>query len=191
MVNFKNENTAIRIAKACIPLAISFGLLYLVLVQFFPKCMVWIALIGAGVSLLVLGVLILYDYSSIWHSYKGLRIFLGVLSIILAVVMFSIIWTYRGQIALCEIFLRYSGIFLRYYSPKLFVLIPVFTVFTILLMSLCLYMHNSFYNYYVPNLHPSGNYYVSNPSYIMVVINMFFFLWGLNFLRDACNFRLI
>ena len=187
MVIVRNERAAISIANACIPLALCFGLLYLIMVQFFPKCMVWTSLFLAGVSLLGLSVLVFLDWSVIWRTHRVMQIVLGIVLLFLGFTMISVVWVYRGQIALCDIFLKYAGIMLRYYSPLLFAMIPVFTIVTVLFMLLCNFQHNCFYNYYPPVLEPAGNYYISRPNYLLVALNAFAFFWGLNFIRDSCN----
>lgn len=149
--------------------------------------MVWISLIGAGLSLIILGVLVILDWSFIWQKHQTLKIAFGILMIFFGLTIMSMIWVYRGQIALCDIFLRYAGIFLRHYSPWLFLSIPIFTILTLLFMGLCFYMHNSFYNFYPPTIERAGNYYVSSPSYLLVIVNGFAFFWGLNILRDSCS----
>lgn len=158
-MSLRNEKVAVQIAKACIPLALCFGVLFLVLIQFFPKCMVWTSLFGAGLSLLTLSVLVFSDWSSIWNQYRALKIILGIVLLFLGLTMIVVIWVYRGQIALSDIFLRYAGVMLRYYSPLLFVYIPIFTTILIVFMAICYFQHESFTNFYPPQLEPSGNYY--------------------------------
>lgn len=114
--------------------------------------MIWNSLFGAGLCLLVLSVLVFSDWSSIWQKHKALQIVVGIVLLFLGITMVAVIWVYRGQIALCDIFLRYAALMLRYYSPMLFLCIPVFTVIIVIFMIICYLQHISFMNFYPPQL---------------------------------------
>lgn len=77
---------------------------------------------------------------------------------------------------------------LRHYSPLLFIYIPIYTALTIIFMALCYFQHTSFYNFYPPQLGEFKHYYESQPSYPLIILNIFGFFWGLNILRDSCIF---
>ena len=146
-----NSRISLRIAQACIPLAVCFGLLYLVLVHLCPKAVVWFSIFGSGTCLFILSLLVLSDYSSIWHGHKNIQIFVGVTLLLLGFTMIVVIWVYRGQIALCDIFIRYAGNMLTN-NPVLFVYIPIFISVTIAFMALSYFQHISFYNFYPPQI---------------------------------------
>jgi hypothetical protein len=114
--------------------------------------MVWLTIVTAGISLIILGVLILLDWSLIWKTHKSIQIGVGILFIFFGLTVTFMIWIYRGQILLCEIFLRYAGIFLRYYSPKLYATIPIWMIITLLYNALWWYQHKTFLNFYPPVL---------------------------------------
>lgn len=149
---------ALRIAQACIPLALCFGILYLVLVQFCAKAIVWFSIFGAGCCLFILSLLVLSDYSSVWANHKTLQTLIGITLLLMGFTMIVVIWVYRGQIALCDIFIRYAGeMLLR--NPVLFAYIPIFISITVAAMALSYFQHTSFSNFYPPQIHESNHYY--------------------------------
>lgn len=114
--------------------------------------MIWSSLFGAGACLITLSVLVFSDWSSIWKGHKVLQIFVGISLLFLGFTMIAVIWAYRGQIAFCNILLKYAGIMLRHYSSMLFIYIPIYTALTIIFMALCYFQHTSFDNFYPPQL---------------------------------------
>ena len=144
-----NSRLSLRLAQACIPLALCFGLLYLVLIQFCAKAIVWFSIFGSGACLFIISLLVLSDYSSIWHNHKTLQILFGVALLFLGFTMIIVIWVYRGQIALCDIFIRYAGDMLLK-NPLIFIYIPIFMSVLVSWLALSYYQHTTFYNMYEP-----------------------------------------
>ena len=79
--------------------------------------------------------------------------------------------------------LEYAVKFLNENSHA-FIYIPIFILFHIGLAALILWQHSCFGSYY----QGSGSFWNMASSGIFDVLNILEYIWGLQFLRDACNF---
>jgi len=92
-------------------------------------------------------------------------------------------FVYSNQLRLQGIFLDYSRRFLHEVSSTLFY-IPIFIIFKIGLFALFIFQHCAFSSSH----HSNNNFFdFSNPGFLGV-LNILELIWGLRFLRDACNY---
>jgi hypothetical protein len=82
--------------------------------------------------------------------------------------------------------LEYSNRFLSE-NAHTFAYIPVFIIFHIGLVALILWQHACFSSFF----QGSSTFWKLNSSGFWDILNILEYLWGLQFLRDACNFLII
>lgn len=115
-------------------------------------------------------------------SNLGVKILLLVIVVGLALIVIVMAVFYRHALRLQGIFLDYSRRFLAE-KVGVFAYIPVFMLLTLGLFALFLFQHAGFSS----KRHTSSNFFnFGNPG-ILGWLNIIELLWGLQFLRDACN----
>lgn len=110
-------------------------------------------------------------------------IIFGVLLIILALVLIVMLCMYSNEIKFQGYMLEYAAKFLNQ-NPHTFIYIPVFILLHVGLVALALWQHSCFSSFYMG----SGNFWKLTSSGILDILNILEYIWGLQFLRDACNF---
>jgi hypothetical protein len=141
-----------------IGLAIAFGLaiLWMAVVQFFPKAAVWVAF-GLAVILLILASLACFlGANSHFSDSKGLAIFFGVLFFAFLVLLVFYVCMHRKQLEVCGCFLEVATDCLKDNLPALLYLL-LFTALTFLFIVLLVFEYLSFASANAPVL--NGLYY--------------------------------
>lgn len=110
----------------------------------------------------------------------------GALLSVLAVILILMLCMYSNEVKFQGYMLEYSVKFLND-NPHTFVYLPIFMLFHVGLAALILWQHCCFTSYFMG----SANYWKLTSSGILDIVNIIEYIWGLQFLRDACNFFLI
>lgn len=82
--------------------------------------------------------------------------------------------------------MNYANIFLKE-SFGVFGFIPLFLIFSFGLVVLCVWQYVAFGTTNTPKLTSGSLYYTSQQNIFLQVLNAIEFIWGLQFLRDACT----
>ena len=169
--------------------ALGFGLLWMTLVWCAPRHAPLIAHVGSAILLIAIGVLILVlwdkykiDNSSFWSHNNGLKIFTAIVCFLLAIILIVMLCFYANERKFQGIFLEYAKRFLSE-KPDTFAYIPVFILLTIGLFALIVWQHCCFASKFATN----NNFWDFNNTGFWEVMNILELIWGLQFLRDACN----
>jgi hypothetical protein len=105
-INFESDAiTAIWILLISFGIAIGLGIIWMVLVHYCPKVMVWVAFILAILMLIGTAVLFFMNIGYQLSQAKGWAIFLGVVAVIMALIIALYIIMHRNRIHYCAVFL--------------------------------------------------------------------------------------
>lgn len=119
---------------------------------------------------------------SFFSKNRALKILLLIIVFGLAVIAITMAVMYRNALRLQGIFLDYSRRFLVEKNST-FLYIPIFMILTAGLFALFIFQHAAFSS----KQHSNRNFYdFSNPG-LLGWLNIMEFIWGLQFLRDACK----
>lgn len=110
----------------------------------------------------------------------------GVFLILLALILIVMLCMYSNEVKFQGYMLEYSVKFLNQ-NPHAFIYIPVFFLFHVGLVALILWQHSCYSSYYMG----SGNFWKLTSSGFLDILNILEYIWGLQFLRDACNFSIL
>ncbi len=158
------------------------GLLRMTLTHCLPRFMPIISFVVAIVLLLTFAI---FSFAtSIVSSLLGgaWGIVFGILLIILALILTVMLCMYSNEIKFQGLMLEYAVKFLNQ-NPHAFVYIPVFFLLHIGLAALIIWQHSCFSSFYMG----SGNFWKVTSSGIFDILNILEYIWGLQFLRDACK----
>ena len=121
--------------------------------------------------------------NTLFNGQYWLRILLAVLAVLIAVVLIVDLCLYRNELRFQGIMLKYASRFLSE-NPSNFVYLLFFLLLMVGLFALFLFQHICFSNIRRVN----NNFFdFANPG-VLGILNILELLWGLQFLRDACNF---
>lgn len=85
--------------------------------------------------------------------------------------------------------MHHANIFLKE-TPAVFAYIPLFLILTAGLVVLFVWQYVAFGTFSDPYLkNPNDFYFSSGMSIALEILNLIELIWGLQFLRDACNFK--
>lgn len=112
----------------------------------------------------------------------------GLVLVGVAYVMYMIF--YKKEIELASIFMEHSNSFLRE-SYLVYLYIPLFLVFTIGFLVLITWQFIAFGTANPPTFQVNNIYYHSAHNILLQVLNVIELIWGMQFLRDACNLLFI
>lgn len=157
------------------------GLVYLLLVQFVPRVMSRVAIIGGGIALIAFGAY-LYNYPT--STYPGWKLAWSILAIIGGLALLSTYFYFRQQILLNEVFLYHSTRLTRSNIP-MFYYIPVFILLAFGLLALTIFEFLSFWSIPDPVFKPNRPFYkISGVGFqFLSLLVLIQFIWGLAFLR--------
>jgi hypothetical protein len=163
-------------------IALGLGLLRMTLTHCLPRYSPIITFVVAIILLLVFAILT-FATSLVSILLGGLwSIIFGILLIVLALILIVMLCMYSNEIKFQGYMLEYAVKFLNQ-NPYAFIYIPVFILLHAGLVVLTLWQHSCFSSYYMS----SGNFWKLSSSGILDVLNILEYIWGLQFLRDACN----
>lgn len=94
-------------------IATGISLLWMILVQFLPKIMVWVAFALAIIMLIITGIVFLVDNNTMLRNAKGWAIFLGIVCLLLALLLIFYVVVNRRRIKLCGAFLKHATTMLK------------------------------------------------------------------------------
>lgn len=113
----------------------------------------------------------------------GVKIFALIVVFGLALIVIFMAVLYRNALRLQGIFLDYARRFLAE-KVSTFAYIPIFLALTAGLFALFLFQHAGFSS----KVHSSNNFFDFSSAGFLGWLNLIEFIWGLQFLRDACKY---
>lgn len=158
------------------------GLLRMTLTQILPRLIPIFTFILAVVFLLAFAVVTFVTSIVSSHLGAGWSIVFGVFLILLAIILAVMLCQYSNEVKFQGYMLEYASKFLNQ-NPHAFLYIPVFILFHVGLVALILWQHSCFSSYYMG----SRNFFKLTSSGFFDILNILEYLWGLQFLRDACK----
>ena len=166
-------------------IALFVGIIFLVLTLICPKPMVYIAFILVFIVLLFAGIFVLAHPVKFFNP-DGWNIVFGIFLILVALCFIGYICCYRKELELSAIFMDHATKFLRE-TPLVFAYIPLFLILTFGLIVLIVWQYVAFGTEHEPVLEQGNLYKTSSHNIALQVFNAIELIWGLQFLRDACN----
>jgi chromate transport protein ChrA len=143
-----------------------------------------IVTILAVLALLALGILIIL--ADMAHVSSTVKLIVGIVLIVIAVLFIFFLCCYRKRNSVISIFLDWSTEFVRHNCLS-FLYIPIFLVLTAGLIALCMFQHLAYLSHSQPKAQ-EGDIYLKLPMNLpLFVLNIIEFIWGLQFLKDACK----
>lgn len=94
-------------------ISLGLGLLWMILVQCFPKTMIWVACILAPILLVILGIVLLVNSGTRLSSSTGWAIILGIIAFVFALLLMYFACRHGKQIKTCGIFLQNATLMLK------------------------------------------------------------------------------
>jgi len=168
-------------------IATGISLIWMILVQFLPKIMVWVAFILAIILLVITAIVFLIDNSTKLNHVNGWAIFIAIVCLILALVLIFYVVVHRRRIKICGAFLKHATTMLKE-NCKTFLYIPLFMLLTFLFGVLTVFEYLAFSSLSEPTSSSDSIYNKLSRSWILTTLWVIQTLWGLSFLRDSCNF---
>lgn len=110
---FNDLLKAINILLISFGISVGLSLLWMLLVQYLPNVMVWVAFGLAVVLLIITAIVFLADSHSNLIRASGWAIFLALLAILIAIILLFYLIVHRRRIKYCGIFLKNAGNMLR------------------------------------------------------------------------------
>jgi hypothetical protein len=166
--------------------ALAIGLLFVTLVQLFPRFMNYFTVIAGGLLLIALGVSLLV-YPA--YLFPKLKLAFGILSIVFGVILASSLWFYRTQLKINGIFLYHATQVVRSNCNIMFY-IPLFIIFAVGLLALSFFEIGSFWSMATPSVGKSGPFLeVAGADYTyLTVLALIQLWWGMSFLKEYYSF---
>jgi hypothetical protein len=163
------------------------GILYLVAVVLAPKVITNLVFVLAFLALGAVGVLmIVQPINMLEYSGNFWNVAFGVLFLVVSLCIFIFYFCYREEIEVGAIFMAYSNQFLKE-TPQLLLYILLFLVLSAGLVVLCVWQYIAFGTISTPYLTKGDLYFSSAQNILLQVLNLIEFIWGIQFLRDACT----
>lgn len=182
-INFMKSYDTVKLSAL---IALLLGVLYMLLVQWTPRMMEWLVVVFAIGSCLALAILLFADASPSIAANKGWAVAIGVMLVVIGLgLVLNLIWLRYG-IKVSGIFLEYST---RFLSHNKFMLwwIVVFLLMGFALVALTMFQALAFSSSATPVLDRDDVYW-NGPGLTCGLVLVFVeFIWGISFLRDACN----
>lgn len=117
----------------------------------------------------------------------GVTLAVGIILLLIAMMFALFMCFYRLRHKLVPIFLDWASKFFKEHCMYFF-LIFLFVAFTAGLIALCLFQHVSYISHNTPIKVPGEVYLQLVPNIPLFILNLIEFIWGLQFLKDACIF---
>ena len=153
-------------------------------VQCLPRAMVGVATICAILAIATIAILAFIG--KVGGTSTVVTLMLGIILLCIAIMFACFLCFYRRRNKLLPIFLEWSAKFFKEHCVH-FILTFVFVLLTAGLIVLCLFQHIAYISHNTP-LKVQGDVYLQlNPNYVLFVFNLIEFIWGLQFLKDACK----
>ncbi len=105
--------TAITVLLISFGISVGISILWLILVHYLPKVMVWVAFILAILLLITTAIIFFVDAGSVLASATGWAIFLGLLALVVALIIIAYIIMHRNKIQYCGVFLQNASLMIR------------------------------------------------------------------------------
>lgn len=187
----KDRIQSVKLLLIGLGIATGISLIWMLLVQFLSKFIVWVALGMAVLLLLITSIVFLVHNSTKLKDSQGWAIFLAILGLIIAFLIVFYVIVHRRRINICGAFLKHSTTMLKE-NWKTFLYIPIFMVLTFIFGILTVFEYIAFSSYSQPTFDPQHSLYLElNKSWVLIVLLAIQTLWGLSFLRDTCTHKSI
>ena len=179
--NFLSIYTSVKISLL---VALGLGCLWVLFVQCLPRAMVGVATICAILAIATIAILAFIG--KVGGTSTVVTLVVGIILLCIAIMFACFLCFYRRRNKLVPIFLEWSAKFFKEHCMY-FILTFVFVLLTAGLIVLCLFQHIAYISHNTP-LKVQGDVYLQlNPNYVLFVFNLIEFIWGLQFLKDACT----
>lgn len=169
--------------------SLGLGLLWLSFVHIFPRIAPHAAHVLAVLTLIALGVLTLVAFNEYFYPIHSnfnfgstWKYIIAGISFALAIIIFCMFWFYSNELRLQGIFLDYARTFLHDCTGT-FAYIPLFLVLMAAFVALIVFQHLAFSS---KNNKNNDYWDFTNPG-VLGILNILEFIWGFQFLRDACT----
>lgn len=173
----------------CFFVALGFSILYMALVQVAPKLMNNLAVIAGSVMILACAICI-FTYGA---GENAFRIVIGCVLIFMLIIIALTFLKNRSSLRIHGIFLNYSTQFLKD-RPITLLYIPLFLAFLVSFIIIIVLEFSSFWTTGDLNFSPSEGLFhkpVGVGPIVFTVLLAIQTIWGLVFLKVACNYVLI
>ncbi len=125
---------------------------------------------------------VIIELFSFYSNNGGWKIGIAVTCFVLAVLLFSMFWFYSNALRIQSIFLDYARLFLHEVRGT-FAYIFIFLIFLTGFIALITFQHVAFSS----KSNRNTNFWdLTNPG-LLGIFNILEFIWGFQFLRDACT----
>lgn len=94
-------------------ISLALGLIWMILVQFFPKVMVWVAMILAIILLLILAIVFFANSGGSLSQATGWAIIAGIIALVIGLVLILYLINHRKRLKLCGVFLENATYMLK------------------------------------------------------------------------------
>lgn len=167
-------------------IAFVLSLIWLVLVQFIPKYIYWLALVIALFMLIVAMFVFFIGSGNTLSQSQGWDIVLGILCLALAAVLVFYSIKNRKQIYVTGCFLEIAGEYLKKHLSTL-IWVLIFIGITFLFGFILTFEYLAFVSTGTPTFNSANVYYTLYNNWFSVLVLVVQALWGLSFFRDACK----
>ena len=166
-------------------IALGLGCVWVLFVQCLPRAMATVATVGAVLVIGTIGVMALMG--KITGTTTVVTLIVGIILLGIAVMFACFLCFYRLRHKLVPIFLDWSSRFFKEHCLYFFFTF-LFVVLTAGLIVLCLFQHIAYISHNTPKKVQGDVYLQLVPNYALFILNLIEFIWGLQFLKDACTF---
>ena len=167
-------------------IAVGLGIIWLILALCIPNGMVWVAVIGATVLLLVTAIVFFIASGNELVAGQGWAIILGIVCLVFMLLMLFYAFFHSTQLKLCAAFLELGANCIK---ENLIILlyIPLFVAITFVFGILTVFEYLAFASAGEPTL-SSDNIFITNQrGFVLTFLLVIQTIWGLSFFRDCCN----
>lgn len=154
---------------AGVGISIGIALIWMLLVCFLPKIMVYVAFVLAIILLLITAIVFFTASKGPLSDSTGWDIFLGIICIIVLLILLFYLVVHRNRLAVCGAFLENASLFLRE-NCLVFLYIPIFIVLTFLFGILIVFQYLAYSSSGNVNFSPDSIYYTSTKSFILTAL---------------------
>jgi len=162
----------------------------MLLVHFLPKIAVWVAFVLAIILLTITAIVFFVDSRSSLSKATGWGIFLAILALVIALILLFYLIVHHKKISYCSIFLANASLMLKEKCITFFYIL-LFMVLTFVFSILIVFQYLAFSSVAAPTFNKDELYSQLSRNFWFMAPLVIETLWGLSFLRDACNFLYI
>jgi hypothetical protein len=168
--------------------ALAFGIIGVIGFATLPRAMSYFSVVFGGIGCIVAAIFLLIADSALLSGYKiAVTLFSIILGFVGVLLLYSSIWRQKDIKLTIDFLTEGSQCFWEF--PSLGLISFVFVVLLLGLTALCGFQVLAYWSSSDMQLNQSSVYYRPNGGFavLMTVLNVIEFIWGLSFLKEACN----